>query len=221
MAVGKEPVTIRVFIADDHAVVRAGVRRLLEQERGIEVVGEAPDGRAALRRVRELEPDVVVLDIVMSDLDGIALTERLKRDCPQVSVLALTAQEQSGYVRRLLAAGAKGYLLKRAAPEELVRAVRAVADGRLYLDPSLAGLFGDLYRRGSEKDASAGEPTAREIEVLRLIAEGYTNKEIAARLALSVKTVETHKSRAMGKLGLQSRAEVVQYALRRRWLRGT
>jgi DNA-binding NarL/FixJ family response regulator len=212
-------VTIRVFIADDHAVVRAGVRRLLEPEPGIDVVGEAADGRTALRLVRELGPDVVVLDISMSGLDGIGVTERLRRLCPETGILVLTTHEQSGYVRRLLRAGARGYLLKRAAPEEFVRAVRAVAEGRVYLDPTLSGLFGDLYRRGSETEPSAAEPTAREAEILQLIAEGYTNKEIAFRLALSVKTVETHKSRSMGKLGLQSRAEVVQYALRRRWLR--
>lgn len=210
--------TVRIFIADEHAVVRAGVRRLLEQEPGIEVVGEAADGFTALRRARELGPDVVV-GISLPGLDGISATERLSRECPETGVLALTVHEQSGYVRRLLAAGARGYVLKSAAPEELVRAVRAVADGRLYLDPSISGMFGDLYRRGFERGPSASEPTARESEVLRLIAEGYTNKEIASRLAVSVKTVETHKSRSMGKLGLQSRAEVVQYALQRRWLR--
>lgn len=211
---------VRVFVADDHAVVREGLKRLIEQDSGMKVVGEADNGRTACEKVCDLQPDVVVMDVSMPELNGIYATERLSRECPGAKVLALTVHEQIGYLRRLLAVGAKGYLRKRAAPEELLRAIRTVATGSLYIDPVIsAGAIGEAVPEASSARRLGAGPSARENEVLQLIAEGYSNKEMAARLGLSVKTVETHKARAMKKLGMDSRAEVVRYAAQEGWLR--
>jgi DNA-binding NarL/FixJ family response regulator len=210
---------LRVFVADDHAILREGVKKLIAEESGMEVVGEAEDGRTACERVCQLRPDVVVMDVSMPLLNGIYATELLSQECPEVKVLALTIHEQVGYLRRLLAAGAKGYVRKRAAPEELIRAIRVIAAGHLYIDPGISGEAMGSLRAGSSAGRARGDSTPREREVLRLIAEGYSNKEMAARLGLSVKTVETHKGRAMKKLGLNSRAEVVRYASQEGWLR--
>ena len=214
---------LRVFLADDHAVVREGLKALVSAESEMEVSGEASDGRTACQRIQELQPDVVVMDVSMPEMSGAEATAQLKQTCPHVKVLALTVHEDKGYLRQLLEAGASGYMLKRAAAEELIRAIRTVAEGGVYLDPALAGkVVGSFVRRPVGKVAVKGSDLSdREAEVLRLIAAGYSNKEIAGRLSLSVKTVETYKARSMEKLGLHSRADLVRYALHCGWLHTT
>jgi DNA-binding NarL/FixJ family response regulator len=208
---------LRVFLADDHAVVREGLKSLVNGAAGMVVCGEAADGLSACEQVERLLPDVAVMDVSMPGLGGAEATARLKQSCPQVKVLALTVHEDRGYLHRLLEAGAAGYALKRAAPEELIHAIRAVAGGGTYLDPAIAGkVVGGFVR---PKPAEGGELSEREIEVVRLTAAGHSNKEIAAQLDLSVKTVETYKARSLEKLGLRSRADLVRYALQRGWLR--
>ena len=214
---------LRVVLADDHAVVREGLKSLIEAEPGMTVVGEAADGLAACERVLELRPDVVVMDVSMPGVGGAQAAERIRRECPGVKVLALTVHEDKGYLRQLLAAGAAGYVLKRAAPAELIRAIRTVADGGVYLDPALAGkVVKGFVRRspGEDTAAAGGELCDREVEVVRLTAAGHSNKEVASRLDLSAKTVETYKARALEKLGLETRADLVRYALQRGWLQG-
>jgi DNA-binding NarL/FixJ family response regulator len=215
--------TLRIFLADDHVVMREGLRSLVNAQADMNVVGEAGNGRAALLKARELQPDVVVMDVSMPDLNGIQVTERLKRVCQNITVLVLTAHDDSGYLRQLLAVGASGYVLKKAAAEELINAIRVVAAGGVYLDPTLAGkvvggYLGKSRLRGATQQNDLSE---REAEVLRLVAWGYTNKEAAGYLSLSVKTVETHKANLMEKLDLKSRVEIVRYALRQGWLRET
>jgi DNA-binding NarL/FixJ family response regulator len=215
-----EPSKLRVLLADDHNVVRAGLRALIDAQDDMEVVAEAADGEAACRLASETMPDVAVMDVSMPRLGGAQATERIRREQPATRVLALTVHEDRGYLHHLLGAGASGYLLKRAAADDLIHAIRTVARGGTYLDPSLAGkVLGGLVARA----ASAGTvPTDvlsdREEEVMRLIARGFTNREIAERLDVSVKTVETHKARAMEKLGVESRAGIVGYAIRSGWL---
>jgi len=172
--------------------------------------------------VLELRPDVVVMDVSMPGVGGAQAAERIRRECPGVKVLALTVHEDKGYLRQLLAAGAAGYVLKRAAAEELVRAIRAVAAGGVYLDPALAGkvVRGFVRQSPGEDTAAGGVLSDREVEVVRLTAAGHSNKEVASRLDLSVKTVETYKARALDKLGLETRADLVRYALQRGWLQG-
>jgi DNA-binding NarL/FixJ family response regulator len=214
---------LRVYLADDHAVVREGLKALINAQPQMEVSGEAGDGRTACEQVQELQPDVVVMDVSMPGLNGAQATAQLKQACPTVKVLALTVHEDKGYLRLLLEAGASGYVLKRAAAEELIHAIRTVAAGGVYLDPALAGkVVGSFVRASARKGVpEGGDLSDREAEVMRLIAAGYSNKEIASRLCLSVKTVETHKARSMEKLGLDSRADLVRYALQRGWLQDT
>jgi DNA-binding NarL/FixJ family response regulator len=211
---------LRVYLADDHAVVREGLRALIERQPDMEVIGEAGDGRTALEQATDLHPDVVVMDVSMPEMTGTEATERLRAAAPEIKVLALTVHEDKGYLRQLLRAGASGYILKRAAATELVHALRAVASGGLYLDPTLAQqVIGGLLHRPLGRGAPpSDELSERELEVLRLIAEGHSNKEIAARLDISVKTVETYKARSMEKLGLENRAAIVAYAVQRGWL---
>ncbi|HEY1189770.1 MAG TPA: response regulator transcription factor [Gemmata sp.] len=211
---------IRVLLADDHAIVREGLKALISAEPGMELVGEAGDGRAAIALTAELDPDVVVVDVSMPELNGAEVTAQLCAAHSARKVLALTVHEDRGYMRRLLQAGAAGYVLKRAAPSELVQAIRAVADGGTYLDPALADGVADEWSRAApaREGAGAADLSDRETEVVRLIALGYSNKEIASRLKLSVKTVETYKTRSMEKLGVRTRVEIVQYAAKRGWL---
>lgn len=215
--------TLRIFLADDHVVMRQGLRSLVNAQVDMDVIGEADNGRAALLRARELQPDVIVMDVSMPELNGIQVTERLRRVSQKIKVLVLTAHDDSGYLRQLLEVGASGYVLKKAAAEELINAIRVVAAGGVYLDPTLAGkvVCGYIGKRRLRGEQQGHDLSERETEVLRLVAWGYTNKEIAAYLSISVKTVETHKANLMGKLDLKSRVEVVRYALRRGWLRET
>jgi len=213
--------TLRIFLADDHVVMREGLRSLVNAQSDMNVVGEAGSGRVALLQAREMQPDVVIMDVSMPDMNGIQVTERLKRACQKIMVLILTAHDDGGYLRQLLEVGASGYLLKKAAADDLIKAIRVVADGGVYLDPSLAGkvVGGYLGKRGSGGKTLSNEISEREAEVLRLVAWGYTNKEVAGYLRISVKTVETHKANLMQKLDLKSRVEIVRYALRQGWLR--
>jgi DNA-binding NarL/FixJ family response regulator len=217
-----EPVKVRVLLADDHHIVRAGLRSLIDAQPDMQVVAEAGDGEAACRMAAEAGPDVVVMDVSMPVLGGAPATERIRRDRPETKVLALTFHESQGYLQQLLQAGASGYLLKRAAADDLIHAIRAVVRGGTYLDPNLAAtIVTGLHERSSTPSpptAPHGSLSDREEEVLRLIARGFTNREIAARLDVSIKTVETHKARAMEKLGLQSRAGLVDHAIRSGWL---
>ncbi|HEX8353571.1 MAG TPA: response regulator transcription factor [Pyrinomonadaceae bacterium] len=208
---------LRVFLADDHMVVREGLKSLVNAQPDMHVVGEADNGVAAWREACRIKPDVVVMDVSMPDMTGAEATERIGRDCPQVRVLALTVYEDRSYLRQMLDAGASGYVLKRAVTDELVRAIRTVAAGGSYVDPTLAGGLVSGYfnhQDTAEGRAPAGELSEREGQVLRLIAWGYSNKEIGWKLNISAKTVDTYKVRLMEKLNLRSRTDIVRYALR-------
>ncbi|HET6229369.1 MAG TPA: response regulator transcription factor [Longimicrobiaceae bacterium] len=212
---------LRVVLADDHEVVRSGLRALVDASPGMLVVGEARDGLEAVARARELRPDVVVMDVSMPGLDGAGAAERITRECPEVRVLALTMHEDRGHLTRLLEAGAAGYVLKRAAADELVRAIHTVASGGTYVDPVLAGTVLRGRAQPFRADAPAHPLSDREEEVLRRVAWGESNKEIAGRLGISTKTVETYKARITEKLDLRSRTDMVRYALHRGWLSET
>jgi DNA-binding NarL/FixJ family response regulator len=210
---------LTILLADDHEVVRAGLRALLDATPGLEVVAEARDGVEAHRLACELRPDVVVMDVAMPHMDGVEATERMRVDCPDVRVLALTMHEDRGHLTRLMQSGASGYVLKRAAAEELVRAVRVVAAGGTYVDPVLAGSLLRTPARPRTAARLAPQPLSeREEEVLRRIAWGQSNKEIAADLGISTKTVETYKARVSEKLGLRGRTDMVRYAVQQGWL---
>ncbi len=211
---------LRIFLADDHAVVRAGLKTLVDAQTDMVVVGEASDGQAALEQMCACAADVVIMDISMPQLNGAAATAQLRQQCPDIKVLALSVHEDTGYLRKLLEAGASGYVLKRSAADTLIQAIRMVADGGVYLDPAIAGkvVGGLLGKPVVVGDQPTAELSERETDVVRLIAQGYSNKEIATQLNLSVKTVETYKARAMEKIGLDSRVALVRYALQRGWL---
>ena len=209
---------IRLLLVDDHEVVRSGLRMLLENEADLNIVGEADTGEKALEMVGTLKPDVVIMDITLPDISGIEITKRVKEECPAVAVVALTIHEDQQYFFEMLQAGASGYVPKRAAPDDLINAIRASHRGEMYIYPSLAKLLvGDFLARGGEertKETMNGL-TPREGEVLSLLAEGKTNEEIAALLSISVHTVARHRENLMGKLGLHSRSELVKYAIRK------
>jgi DNA-binding NarL/FixJ family response regulator len=207
--------TIRVVLADDHAVVRHGVRSLLEAAPDIEIVAEAGEGHQALALVTAHRPDVLVTDIAMPGLTGLELVECVVRDFPQTRVLVLSMHQEKAYATRALAAGAAGYLLKDAGAAECEAAVRAVVRGESYLSPAVSGHVVAEYARLAQAEAAAADPlTARQREVLRLIAEGLPTKAIARRLGLSVKTVEAHRAQLMERLGIHDVAGLVRYAIR-------
>lgn len=212
---------LRIMLADDHETVREGLKMIVNAQDDMEVVGFAGDGREAVARAQELLPDVLVMDISMPKLNGLKATEKLTELCPQVKVLTLSRHADDGYVRELLGAGACAYVLKQSAPSELIHAIRAVAAGGKYIDPKLAAKVLNNYsgRTGALRGEAKGDLSGRESEVLRLIALGHSNKEIATRLSLSVKTIEVHKANAMRKLNLTSRIGLVRYAIFRGWLR--
>jgi two-component system, NarL family, response regulator NreC len=210
--------TIRLLLADDHALLRSGLRMLLDAQPDMQVVGEAADGTQALRQALALRPDVVLMDVAMTGAGGLDATRRIKQRAPDVKVLVLSMYDDDSYLRRALDAGASGYALKRAADTELLSAIRAVARDEVYLHPALTRvLVGDLLGRQPSSPPQGAEDaphlTEREVEVLRLVALGHTNQEIADSLYLSVKTVESYKGRLMEKLGLRGRAALVRYAV--------
>jgi DNA-binding NarL/FixJ family response regulator len=207
----------RIVLADDHPIVLNGLRNLVVAENDFELVGEALSGPEALKLVREQKPDVAVIDISMPGLNGIALSRRIAKEIPSVRILVLTLHEDRAYLRQAIDAGVRGYLLKRSAAENFVQAIRAVLVGGLYIDPAIANyMFDSSPKRAGPAGVHA--LTDRESEVLRLVAVGYTNKEIAGRLDVGVKSVETYKSRGVEKLGLKTRAELVRYASAEGWL---
>jgi DNA-binding NarL/FixJ family response regulator len=216
------PKKLSVLLVDDHAVLREGLAMLIDAQPDMDVVAQARGGREAVRLAGGHRPDVVVLDVSMPDLDGAEAAEQIRELCPNVRILALTRHADQGYLRRLLRAGASGYMLKKAAADALIDAIRAVAAGHTYVDASLVG---GLVSRVLGAPSAVSEPARRRIEltdreeqVLRLIAWGQSNKEVAAKLALSVKTVESYKATALEKLQLRSRTDILRYALAQKWL---
>jgi DNA-binding NarL/FixJ family response regulator len=204
---------LRVLLVDDHQLLREGLRKILEATPGIQVVGEADDGSAALAAVAALRPDVVVMDVGMREVNGIEATQRLRELHPETSVVALSAHADKRYVQNMMRAGAKAYVLKESASDDLLRAVRAAAQGEHYLSPRVTGFLLEGWA-ARDDHTPVGVLGSREREVLRLLSEGKTSKEIATHLSLSIKTVETHRRNIMQKLGLHSVAELTKYAVR-------
>ncbi len=211
---------LRIFLTDDHAILREGLRLLINAQDDMQVVGEAGNGHTAQKLILTLQPTVVVMDVSMPEVNGLEATRQLKKVLPQIKILALTRHNDKSYLYPLLQAGIAGYVLKQSDAKELIRAIRAIAAGGIYLDPAIAeNIVNTVVGRNSERSlAKAGALGERETEVLRLIAQGYSNKEIAAQLELSVKTIEAHKAHAMLKLGLSGRVEIMRYALLQGWL---
>lgn len=209
--------TTRLLLVDDHAVVRSGLRMLLESQAGLEIVGEAGTGHEALALVEQLQPDIVLMDIGLPDLSGIEVTRLIKQQWPKVAVVALTIHEDAEYFFKMLQVGVNGYVPKRAAPEELLTALQTAIDGDVYLYPSLAKLLVKDYLSGERESTSRllDGLTEREQEVLTQLAAGDSNDAIAAQLAISSKTVNRHRENIMRKLNLHSRAELVKYAIRK------
>jgi two-component system response regulator NreC len=204
---------IRVLIADDHAIVRAGLRALLLEEAAFDLVGEAAGGYETIALVEKTSPDVLILDLSMPDLDGISVTRRIKPHFPNLKILILTLHEDEALLKEAIKAGAAGYILKRAAEAELISAIRVVLRGDLYIDPTMVrGLFEDSRNPQVNQKNLTESLTSRETEVLKLIVEGYTNRQIGQELNISIRTVEGHRSNISDKLGLHSRVELVRYA---------
>jgi DNA-binding NarL/FixJ family response regulator len=207
--------SIKIFLADDHSIVRDGIRSLLEQDRDLTVVGESENGRDAVQQAVKLRPDVIVMDIAMPDLNGIEATRQIMRQLPRVKVVALSMHADKRFVVEMLRAGAAGYLQKNCAFKNLAHAIRSVVGGNIYLSPEITGIVVESFRQQTAPTAaeSAGL-SPKEREVLQLLAEGCTTKEIADRLKVSGKTVDTHRQHIMDKLGLRSIAELTKYAIR-------
>jgi len=213
---------IRVLIADDHTIVRSGVRLLLEGEADMEVIGEALTGTAAVEMAQALQPDVILMDIAMPGLDGMEATRQIKQKSPDIGILVLTMHRSDEHFFAMLKAGASGYVLKAAETNELLGAIRSVARGEAFLYPAMAKrLMQDYLSRTPANDDPEDSPlTPREKQILRLVADGYTNKEIAQRLVLSPSTVHTHRNNLMRKLNLNTQHGLIQYARERGWVRG-
>jgi DNA-binding NarL/FixJ family response regulator len=206
-------------LAENHKVMREGLRLLLDREASITVVGEAGDGLEAINLAKELRPDVVVMDVSMPQLNGLAATEAILKSLPNTKIVILTRHADVSYVQRLLRAGASGYVLKQSVAEELVRAIRRVAAGQKYLDPAITDLaIGSVTAERGTAGTAGSSLTRREEDVLRFVALGFLNREIAGRLDISIKTVETHKGNAMIKIGLSNRIDIVRYAMLQGWL---
>ena len=211
---------LRVLLADDHVTVRHGLKLLVDSQPDMTVIAEVSDGASAVQRAVELKPDVVVMDISMPGMNGLVATRKIKQAQPDAAIVTLTRHGDDAYLQELLRAGVSGYVLKQSAPTELLQAIRATAAGGQYLDSALTAKVtaGFLGREGKRPSKSSATISDRESEVLRLIASGHSNKEIAARLTLSVKTVEAHKANAMRKLELNGRIDIVKYAVLQGWL---
>jgi two-component system response regulator NreC len=204
---------IRILLADDHGILRAGLRSLLHPEPDLEVVGEASDGAQALQFATQLHPDLIIMDISMPMMGGIEALEALRERLPEIKVLMLTVHEDESLLRKAILAGASGYVPKRAVEAELTSAIRTVMRGDIYIHPAMTrALLKGFASERSSKAASENTLTHRELEVLRLLARGYTNNQVAERLCISARTVEGHRANLMGKLDLHSRMEVVEYA---------
>jgi DNA-binding NarL/FixJ family response regulator len=209
---------LRILIADDHGLVRRGARAVLRSRRGWRVVGEATNGREAVQKAIELKPDVAVVDIGMPEVDGIEVTRQMREAIPDIKVLVLSMHESEQMVHRALDAGAHGYILKSDLTDSLPKAVKAIAEGKRFLTPRVSEIVldGFLETRGRNRqgERTASRTTPREVEIIRLLAEGKSNKEIAALLGITVRTIETHRSKIMLKLGCHSLAELIHYAIR-------
>jgi DNA-binding NarL/FixJ family response regulator len=209
---------VRILLADDHTILRDGIRALLEDEPDMTVVGEAEDGRTAVKLACQLQPDVVLMDIAMPLLNGLEATRQIKRECPQVNVLILTMHENEEYIRQVLASGAMGYILKDAAARELLDAIHALQRGEAVLSPAITRLVIENYLRWGDlqKEDNPHGLSPREREVLQLIAEGYSTRQIAEILCISIKTVQAHRTNLMSKLDLHDRADLIKYAIQRK-----
>lgn len=215
--------SLRILVADDHATVRHGLKLLIDSQPDMGVVGEAADGDGVLRQAEALKPDIIVMDISMPGMNGLVATRMLKRAQPQVSIVALTRHDDDTYLDELLRAGASGYVLKQSPPMEFIQAIRAVAAGGIYLDPAMTSRVAGGLLAGHAEVTSHPRATLteRESEVVRLIAIGHSNKEIAAQLKISVKTVEVHKANSMRKLGFTGRVDIIRYGVLQGWLYDT
>jgi DNA-binding NarL/FixJ family response regulator len=211
---------IRVFLVDDHAILRDGLTSLINAQDDMEVVGEANDGRDIVRRVQDCQPNIVVMDVSMPNLGGAQATTLIRQQCPEVQIIALTRHRERGYIHQMMQAGVCGYVLKHAAAQELLTAIHAVAAGNKYLDSSLLDRALDAFIGSQTQPTSihARALSEREVAVVQLFAHGYSNKEIAAELGISIKTIDTYKARAMEKLELYTRAALVRYAVQQGWL---
>lgn len=212
---------IRILIAEDHKTVRTGLKMIIDAESDMKVIGEASDGREAIRLAQELQPDVLIMDVSMPELNGLVAAAKLKRIAPTIKILTLTRHSDKAYLQELMQAGISGYVLKQSESEEMLRAIRVVADGGNYLDPAITGNLFSMFSANQNKQRGEvrGELLSdRESEVLRLIARGYSNKEISAQLETSVKTIETQKASALRKLNISGRNEIVSYAILQGWL---
>ena len=205
---------IKVLLVDDHTLMREGIRALLSTQKDIEIAGEASDGSEAIKKVQELSPDVVLMDVVMPGMDGLEATRRIKKKNPKVKVLVLTQHDNKEYILSAIKAGSSGYVPKKALSEELVSAIRAVSQEGSFLYPSAASALIEEYLRQPREDPY-DRLTDREREVLRLIADGHTSREIAEMLVISIKTVLSHRNKIMAKLGIHNRTELIRYAINR------
>ena len=203
---------VRILIADDHGLVRAGLRALLNDEADLEVVGEAADGEEALQRASQLKPDLVLMDISMPGTGGIEAARRIRSEAPAARILMMTVHEDEGLLQESIRAGASGYIVKRALESELIDAIRAVCQGHLYVHPTMTRALLRSTAAAPREEEPTEPLTPREREVLAFVARGYTNRQIADQLTLSVRTVESHRANLMSKLGLRTRADVVRYA---------